>query len=101
MQPNQQVAVMERIIGYTFNDRQLAVEALYHGGSPIDFDGACITPQRNKRLAIMGDNMLDMLLIRKWFNTQDRFGKTSPRGPYPHQDLLTRCRPSSLRDGMD
>ncbi|KAJ4401154.1 hypothetical protein N0V91_008176 [Didymella pomorum] len=54
MTPEQQVAEMERIISYTFNDRHLAVESLYHGGLPIHFDSDWITPQRNERLAIMG-----------------------------------------------
>jgi hypothetical protein len=56
MTPEQQVAEMERIISYTFNDRHLAVESLYHGGLPIHFDSDWITPQRNERLAIMGDS---------------------------------------------
>lgn len=71
---NQKVAEMERIIAYTFQGRQLAVECLFHGGLPVYFDGAWLTPQRNERLAIMGDNILDTLLIRKWFTTQNNQG---------------------------
>ncbi|KAL1644858.1 hypothetical protein SLS61_008539 [Didymella pomorum] len=75
MTPEQQVAEMERIISYTFNDRHLAVESLYHGGFPIHFDGDWITPQRNERLAIMGDSLLDTLLIRKWLTTVNGAGR--------------------------
>lgn len=98
MTPEQQVAEMERIISYTFNDRHLAVESLYHGGFPIHFDGDWITPQRNERLAIMGDSLLDTLLIRKWLTTVNGAGKS---GTLSHRDLLTCCRPSSPRSRLD
>lgn len=75
MDCNSQVAKMERIIGYAFQDRHLAVECLYHGGVPVYFDGAMVQPERNERLAIVGDNILDTLLIRRWFTTRCAPGK--------------------------
>lgn len=74
MNANQQVAQMERIIGYTFQDRQLAVEALFHGGLHVEFDGAWVLPERNERIAIVGDNILNTLLIRKWLPSRDGQG---------------------------
>ena len=97
MTPEQQVAEMERIIGYTFNDRHLAVESLYHGGFPIHFDGDWNMPQRNERLAIMGDNLLDTVLIRKWLTTLNGAGQSGTRS---HRDLLTCCRPFSPRSRL-
>lgn len=97
MNPTEQVAQMERIIKYTFNDRQLAVESLFHGGIFIRFDDTQILPQRNERLAIMGDKLLDLLLIRKWYTTQISSGKGVTR---VYRNVLTCCRPSSLHGGV-
>lgn len=88
MNPDQQVAQMERNIGYAFNDRQLAVKALYHGGFPIYSGGAWVTPQRNERLAVLGDIVLDMLLIRKWFTTQHHPGRLSLCLHQRHANML-------------
>lgn len=66
---------MERIIGYEFNDRQLAVESLFHGGVPIHYRGDWTAVQRNDRLAILGDILLDAVLASKWLNSQHHTGK--------------------------
>ncbi|KAF3045354.1 hypothetical protein E8E11_008053 [Didymella keratinophila] len=86
MNPDQQVAEMERIVGYTFKDRQLAVETLFHGGMLIDYDGAWITPSRNERIAIVGDNILDTLLIRKCLTARD--GQGNLLSPMQWQKLI-------------
>lgn len=71
---NQKVANMDGIVGYTFDNRQLAVECLYHGGLPILFDGAPLKPERNERLAVLGDSILDVVLISKWYRARDNQG---------------------------
>lgn len=62
---------MERIIGYTFNNKRLALESLNHGGLPIHYDGKYQYLPRNERLAIVGDSVLDTVLRSRWYNARD------------------------------
>ena len=79
MNVEQQIALMELIIGRPFDNKRLAVEALNHGGLPIYLDGAFRTVERNERLALLGDKILDTALVSKWYNTRGLQGnKTHP-----------------------
>ncbi|KAF9690746.1 hypothetical protein EKO04_011334 [Ascochyta lentis] len=79
MNVNHQITDMERIVGHTFQNRQLAVECLYHGGQYIFFDGVLQKPARNERLAIVGDKILDVVLGTKWYYSRDAQGVPRPK----------------------
>lgn len=71
----QPVAVMERITGYVFNNKRLALESLNHGGLPIHYGGTYQYLPRNERLAIVGDGVLDMVLRSGWYHAHDIGGR--------------------------
>ena len=56
------------IIGYEFQDSHIICEALQMAGSRITVSGARQIPNGNKRLAILGDNALEIVLCRAWYN---------------------------------
>ena len=56
------VSELEELIGYTFNNKLVAWEALQTKGCGGFVDG-------NKRLALLGDAVLKMEVLKKWYFT--------------------------------
>jgi ribonuclease III len=56
------------IIGYEFNNRHLGWEALQMAGNGISRSGGRSCPSGNKRLAIMGDSILGVVLSKPWYD---------------------------------
>lgn len=98
MTPEEQIAEMERITGYTFENRQLSVECLYHGGLPIFLDGVFQEPARNGRLAVLGDSLLDTVLISEWYRTRDAEGN---KLCICLHKLLMQCRSSACQGTLE
>lgn len=67
------VQSVQNIIGYTFNDSDLVREAISAAGS-IVAAGTRRFPNGNKRLAILGDTVLQLALAEEWYDG------TEPRG---------------------
>ncbi|KAL8882669.1 MAG: hypothetical protein Q9198_000366 [Flavoplaca austrocitrina] len=58
---------VQNIIGYTFNDSDLVREAVSAAGS-IVAAGTRRFPNGNKRLAILGDTVLQLALAEEWYD---------------------------------
>lgn len=65
---------VQDIIAYQFNDLSLLTEALQAPGSPIRYAGTRAIPDGNKRLALLGDTVLELALLEHWYEGG------SPRG---------------------
>ncbi|KAL8718023.1 MAG: hypothetical protein Q9181_008244 [Wetmoreana brouardii] len=62
----------EATIGYRFHKPTLLWEALQADGSVIYSSGSPRYEEGNKRLAIVGDKILDFLLSLKWYHTWEK-----------------------------
>lgn len=60
----QTVKGCQAVLGYEFNDSDLLKEALQAAGSPVFAVGGRHLPDGNKRLAVLGDAALKLILIR-------------------------------------
>ncbi|CAO1601421.1 hypothetical protein XANCAGTX0491_005084 [Xanthoria calcicola] len=58
---------VESIIGYVFDDRFLLWEALQAAGSPVVHAGGRSFRNGNKRLAVLGDTVLQLALVEQWY----------------------------------
>ena len=65
---------VEAIIGYQFTEYSSIWEALQAAGSPVQFIGNRRIDGGNKRLAVLGDCVLDLALAEAWHEG------TGPRG---------------------
>ncbi|KAH7135180.1 ribonuclease III domain-containing protein [Dendryphion nanum] len=76
MAANKSIARVEQIIGYTFNNRLLCVEALQMSAPQqiVFLDKKNHIVEYNKRLAILGDLTLDKVLGKMWYERQNQFG---------------------------
>jgi hypothetical protein len=57
----------QEILGYQFNDHHLCCEALQTAGNGITVSGTRRIPNGSKRLAILGDFVLGLLLSQEWY----------------------------------
>ena len=65
---------VQSIIGYGFNDRLILWEALQAAGSGVSSAGTRRFPDGNKRLAIVGDTVLKLVLVSEWYESADTRG---------------------------
>ena len=65
---------VQDIIGYSFNDRLILWEALQAAGSGVSSAGTRRFPEGNKRLAIIGDVVLKLVLVDEWHKSADTRG---------------------------
>jgi dsRNA-specific ribonuclease len=68
----------ERLIGYTFTQRDLLWEALQVAGSGQARIGGRDTSKGNERLAIVGDSILSYVLSKEWYATGENKGEAPP-----------------------
>ncbi|KAL8704713.1 MAG: hypothetical protein Q9201_002137 [Fulgogasparrea decipioides] len=64
----------EKKIGYKFKDPLLLFEALQSQGSWTAVTSGPRLAEGNKRLAVLGDKVLDLLLAMKWYPTWEKRG---------------------------
>ena len=62
---------VERVIGHSFNDPLILWEALQAAGSSVRSAGSRRFPDGNKRLAILGDTILKLVLVSRWYDSAD------------------------------
>jgi hypothetical protein len=65
------VGRVEGLMGYTFKDKMICIEALKVSGpvTPLYFEGVVHHIDRNNRLALLGDRALALALCDVWFRT--------------------------------
>lgn len=71
----EKVYTLQDIIEYNFNDPLLAAEALQLPGNGVSYIGTRRLINGNKRLAVLGDVVLDMILCGKWYESGLSEGK--------------------------
>ena len=62
---------VENIINYNFNDPLILWEALQAAGSTSRSAGTRRFPDGNKRLAVLGDTILKLVLVQEWYDSAD------------------------------
>ena len=62
---------VEGIIGYGFSDPLILWEALQAAGSTVSSAGTRRFPDGNKRLAMLGDTVLKLVLVAEWYDGAD------------------------------
>lgn len=65
----EKVQACEAIIHHGFNDPHLCWEALQVAGSGVNHSGTHRIPNGNKRLAVVGDAVIDLILSEDWFES--------------------------------
>ena len=71
---SEMVRGVQSIIAYDFNDHLILWEALQAAGSCITSAGTRRFPNGNKRLAILGDTILKLVLVSEWYESADTRG---------------------------
>jgi ribonuclease-3 len=66
---------VEEIIRYHFNDQALLEEALQAAGAAVSDPHIKGDRQGNKRLALLGDALLSMMLLDRWYDSGKDTGK--------------------------
>ena len=62
---------VESIIGYSFTDPLILWEALQAAGSGVRSAGTRRFADGNKRLAVLGDTILKLVLVEEWYDSLD------------------------------
>lgn len=72
------ISEMEKIVGYTFEDKWLCAEALQMAGFPgiLSVGQVCQFVEKNTRLAVLGDSVMSPVLSQIWFQHRDDQGTT-------------------------
>lgn len=65
---------VEKIIGYDFSDTVILWEALQAAGSTVHSAGTRRFPDGNRRLAVLGDTILKLVLVGEWYESADGRG---------------------------
>ena len=65
---------VESIIGYNFTDPLKLWEAVQAAGSGNISAGTRHFPDGNKRLAVLGDTILRLVLVKEWYDSTDARG---------------------------
>jgi dsRNA-specific ribonuclease len=64
------VGILETRLGYTFKNRMTCLNALKISTYPLYYDGTVYTIGGNRRLALLGDRVLSLVLCEIWFQTE-------------------------------
>ncbi len=74
-QMSEKIEGVESVIGYDFQDPLILWEALQAAGSGVTSAGTRRFPDGNKRLAILGNKILELCLVITWYNGAGVRGK--------------------------
>ena len=69
------IRAVESLIQYKFHNTDLLWEALHSRQIRIDSCGAAVPPDGNKRLAIIGDAVMQLALAEDWYKGVGSRGK--------------------------
>ncbi|KAL9070902.1 MAG: hypothetical protein Q9161_004544 [Pseudevernia consocians] len=70
---------VQDIIGYRFKERLILWEAMQAAGSNVRYAGDREIMDGNKRLAVIGDTVLQLVLAEQWYNggtSREQFNQT-------------------------
>ncbi|KAF2743774.1 hypothetical protein M011DRAFT_461422 [Sporormia fimetaria CBS 119925] len=69
--PDEKLTTAQTILGHTFTHTDLLVEALQAAGNgyAVQLSTRTYTPQKNTRLALLGDGLLSSILREAWYAT--------------------------------
>ncbi|KAH3987809.1 hypothetical protein HBH52_037240 [Parastagonospora nodorum] len=72
----QKIAIIEQIIGYTYTDKLICLEALQMDMDPmyVSLGGIRHLVRKNKNLEAVGDAIIDAVLCKKWYEFRDSHG---------------------------
>ena len=62
----EKVQACEAIIGHEFSDPHICWEALQVAGSGVLQSGTRLIPKGNERMAVLGGNVIDLVLSEGW-----------------------------------
>ena len=65
----EKVQACEDIVGYYFTDPHICWEALQVAGSGVYRSGTRLITEGNKRMAVVGDRAIDLVLSEDWLAT--------------------------------
>ena len=65
----EKVVRCQALVGYTFSNQLLCLEAINTTFRSLLWQGEHILVDRNNRLAILGDSLLDAHLVKQWLRT--------------------------------
>lgn len=74
---NDKLRGAEAVTGHTFSNPLILWEALQAAGSNVHHIGNRLTPDGNKRLAMLGDAVLKLALVTVWYNGEESKGINS------------------------
>ncbi|KAF2874357.1 ribonuclease III domain-containing protein [Massariosphaeria phaeospora] len=104
MNANENIAMAEQILAYTFNDKLLCAEALQMAAPTTflvvnnNFEGV----KNNKRLAVLGDVALAQALCKMWYQATDGAGQLQPPGAWTElrNDILGNANLSRVGESL-
>lgn len=70
------LAYIEGLLEYAFQDRSYLLEALHAPGSGLDRVGNRAIPDGNRRLAMLGDAVIKSVILDGWYSTQEERGRS-------------------------
>lgn len=62
---------VETILKYHFSNRELLDEALLAAGAPVSSKNVHSDAKGNKRLALLGDSVLQEAVLEPWYNSEE------------------------------
>ncbi len=71
---------VENTIGYNFTDHLIVWEAMQAAGSGVFLVGNRRIPDGNKRLAVLGDTILQLALLEEWYSGGEARGNATRYG---------------------
>jgi hypothetical protein len=72
--PDQAIKGLENFLGYKFDDKDLACEAMQRTPCTPLANKSNMT-QGNRRLGVVGDFMIDLILSRNWYKSNQNCGE--------------------------
>lgn len=66
---------VETILRYRFSNRGLLDEALLAAGAPVSSKDVQGGAQGSKRLALLGDSILQEAVLEPWYNSEESTGE--------------------------
>lgn len=89
------IEAVESLIQYKFKDSALLWEAL--NIKPVITPGLPVPPEGNKRLAVIGDSVLQLALAEEWYKGDTSRGG-SHTAPFGYHVTHTQSRPLGHED---
>lgn len=108
----EKIALAERAIGTSIQDRMLVLEALQTSGNHIRWNQRLISVRKNDNLAVLGDVVMKVILCEAWYETGRPKGESMRKlavqhllkevsGQWTTAEQATICNANLSRIGFD